>query len=78
MNQTTIHQLLIAAHPELIDKKDFERLFDLRLSTNLTLIRELFFSLYPEEEHSKSFNKLLQALPVLFKNRPLPLRELDL
>ena len=78
MNQTTIHQLLIAAHPELIDKKDFERLFDLRLSTNLTLIKELFFSLYPEEEHSKSFNKLLQALPVLFKDRPIPLRELDL
>ncbi|MGB5372129.1 MAG: alpha-amylase family glycosyl hydrolase [Flavobacteriaceae bacterium] len=78
MNQTAIHQLLLASHPDLIEEKDFDKLFDLRLSTNLTLIKDLFFSLYPEGEHSNSFKKLLQALPVLFKDRPLPLRQLDL
>ncbi|TFG78967.1 MAG: alpha amylase [Flavobacteriales bacterium] len=78
MNQTALHQLMISAHPDLIQDKDFDRLFELRLSGNLTLIKELFFSLYPEEDHTISFHKLLRSLPVLFKDRPFPLRELDI
>lgn len=78
MNQTALHQLMISAHPHLIQDKDFDRLFELRLSGNLSLIKELYFSLYPEEDHTISFHKLLRSLPALFKDRPLPLRELDI
>jgi amylosucrase len=78
MNQTSLHQYIVSAYPSLVRDKDFDRLFDLRLSANLTLIKDLFFKLYPEQSHRESFHKLLETLPNLFKKRPIPLREQDI
>ena len=72
MNQAALHRLLANRSNE----KDQNSLFDLRLSTNLTLIKELYFSLYPNEE--SSFEKLLDLLKNLFEKRPSHLKQQDL
>ena len=53
-------------------------MFELRLATNLTLIKDLFFSLYPEKHYTTTFEKLLKKLPELFKTRPENLRQQDI
>lgn len=73
MNQTSLHKLLSQKKG-----KNENELFDLRLATNLTLIQKLFFSLYPEEQHHKHFQKLLNLLPKLFVDRPEELKQQDL
>lgn len=78
MNQHTLHQLLGKSKPKHLDSETLERLFELRLATNSTLIKELYFSLYPEENHTEDFKKLVTLLPKLFKNRPDDLRKQDL
>jgi amylosucrase len=72
MNQAKLHRLLSQK-----GKNDQEQ-FDQRLATNLTLIQKQFFSLYPEEQHEKHFQKLLKLLPKLFLERPEALRKQDL
>lgn len=52
------------------EKADKLALFNLRLSTNLSLIQGAYFSLYPEAENAKSFQNLLAELPKLFRKRP--------
>ena len=47
------------------------------MATNLSLIQNLFFSLYPEEKHQLSFQKLLGLLFDLFKTRPSELKLQD-
>jgi len=77
MNQASLHKLL-AAKNFCGEKKELEFLFELRLATNLTLIKTLFFELYPEEKNTASFKKLLDTLPQLFQNRPESLKQQDL
>ncbi|WP_108245761.1 amylosucrase [Muricauda brasiliensis] len=72
MNQAKLHRLLSQKG------KDSQELFNQRLATNLTLIQKQFFSLYPEEQHEKHFQKLLKLLPKLFTERPQALRKQDL
>ena len=72
MNQASLHKLIAQK------EKDAEKLFELRLATNLTLIQKQFFSLYPEEHHEKDFQKLLRLLPKLFAERPDHLKKQDL
>lgn len=74
MNQAALHRLLALKSSD----KTPETLFDLRLSTNLSLIQNLFFSLYPEEKHGSSFNGLLRLLPELYHSRPKELKHQDL
>ncbi|WP_067034792.1 amylosucrase [Allomuricauda sp. CP2A] len=74
MNQAELHRLVSAQ----LKQKNPEALFDLRLATNLSLIQQLFFSLYPEEQHSEAFRKLLNQLPKLFASRPASLKKQDL
>lgn len=78
MNQLSLHQLL--AKDQLKKKKSTspKDLFELRLATNLTLIKNLFFSLYPEKEHADTFEKLVALLPKLFEERPEELKKIDL
>lgn len=74
MNQAALHKLLASG------KKDYshKELFEVRLATNLSLIQELFFSIYPEKEYSKTFKRLLTKLEYLFESRSDLLREQDL
>lgn len=58
-------------------KKDPDTLFELRLATNLTLIKDLFLSIYPDSKN-KPFEKLLATLPKLFAKRPQILKEQDI
>ena len=74
MNQAAIHRLISSG----LDKKDPEQLFDKRFTANLTLIKDLFFSLYKEDKHKKHFEKLLALLPQLFAKRPEELRLRDI
>ncbi|GMN09665.1 alpha-amylase family glycosyl hydrolase [Croceitalea sp. MTPC9] len=73
MNQAALHKLLSSKEKA----QNLDGLFELRLATNLTLIKDLFFSLYLEENHSKTFQKLLDQLPKLFKSRPENLKQQD-
>lgn len=73
MNQTQLHRLLVS---EEGTKNEIEQ-FNVRWHTNLTLIKELFFSLYPEEFHLSEFKKLVRLLRTLFSNRPDILKRQD-
>ncbi len=76
MNQAELHRLhTFKEYPE--ESSNLKRLFELRLATNLTLIKDLFFSLYPEEHNRASFEKLLTALPKLHESRPSSLKRQD-
>lgn len=74
MNQATLHKLISSKFEE----KNPKALFELRLATNLSLIQQLFFSVYPEEKHRGDFSKLLDLLPKLFALRPTELMHQDL
>ncbi len=76
MNQQHIHQLLAGATLGSPTKKDTQPLFEKRLAANLTLIQELFFSLYPEG--GAVFPELLALLGELFRKRPEALQLQDL
>ncbi|WP_228027847.1 alpha-amylase family protein [Costertonia aggregata] len=60
------------------ETKSPEDLFALRLATNLTLVKEGFFSLYQEERHKAYFTRLIDLLPRLFSDRPTELKFQDL
>jgi len=74
MNQAALHKLLSSKK----GVQNLDELFQLRLATNLTLIKDLFFSLYPEEDYTDAFHKLLKQLPKLFKTRPEILKNQDI
>jgi amylosucrase len=73
MNQAALHQLLSSKKENL----SLDALFEQRLATNLTLIKDLFFSLYPEEHYAKTFQKLLKQFPKLYNSRPEDLKQQD-
>src|SRR5210317_1751301 len=77
MNQTSLHRLLASNELDNPEKANLKELFDLRLSTNLSIIQNLFLSLYPEPILPNSF-PLLELLPELFKKRPVNLQIQDL
>ncbi len=74
MNQAEIHRLVASQ----LKKKDPHALFELRLATNLSLIQQLFFSLYDEKQHDPHFKRLLTLLSKLFNGRPDALKKQDL
>ncbi len=78
MNQTSLHRLLASNKLDNPEKANLKELFDLRLSTNLSIIQNLFLSLYPESTLQNSFPLLLELLPELFKKRPKNLKIQDL
>ncbi len=78
MNQAALHQFLSSEELYDLTKADREALFRKRLSTNLTLIQDLFFSLYPRDNHAKAFDQLMELLPKLFSSRPEVLKTTDL
>lgn len=73
MNQASLHKLISSKFEE----KNPKALFELRLATNLSLIQQLFFSVYPEEKYSGDFSRLLDLLPKLFALRPSELMAQD-
>ncbi|PRX56735.1 alpha-amylase family protein [Flagellimonas meridianipacifica] len=74
MNQAALHRLLSSKAEDISS----ESLFHLRMATNLSLIQNLFFSLYPEEKHEPFFEQLLTLLPKLYQTRPEELKLQDL
>lgn len=78
MNQAALHKFLSSEQLTDFKKADPDTLFRQRLSTNLTLIQDLFFSLYPQTVHEDAFHKLLELLPELFAARPEVLKTSDL
>ena len=78
MNQASLHQIIALENQDPAKANDLDKFFELRLSTSLSLIKNLFFSLYPEETHTLSFKRLLLQLPALFKERPTPLKLQDI
>lgn len=76
MNQYELHRLL--AGSRLGDRSGGTRkaLFEQRLAANLTLIQDLFFSLYPDQ--ADAFKRLLGKLPGWFKERTTDLQDQDL
>ncbi|NNE75975.1 MAG: alpha amylase, partial [Pricia sp.] len=77
MNQASLHQFIASEHKKIAGADDLDGLFRLRLSTNLTLIKDLFFALYPESDHAESFKKLLSLFPALYKKSPNDLKLQD-
>ncbi len=76
MNQATLHQLMTKRSKKHVDSS--HEAFELRLSTNISLISSLYFSLYPEKEKAPYFSKLLDKMEQLFFDRPAELKKLDL
>ncbi len=78
MNQAALHRLL-ATDVATTGSQNTEELFRLRLATNLSFIKTLFFSLYPESpENNVHFHNLLESLEELFGLRSEELKKLDL
>ena len=78
MNQAELHRYLASKNPKKKGSQQYKTLFDQRLSTNLSLIKSLFFSLYKEAEHKTNFHKLLNTLELLFNERPNELQKQDI
>ncbi len=78
MNQTSLNRLLASNKLDNPEKANLKELFDLRLSTNLAIIQNLFLSLYPESTLQNLFPVLLELLPELFKKRSKNLKIQDL
>ena len=78
MNQAGLHRYLSQDLISSTDKADKKNMFQQRFTANLTLIQDLFFSLYPESEYKKTFAKLMAKLPFLFDKRPEVLQNQDL
>ncbi len=72
MNQAVLHKLLASKQGD----KDVKSFFELRLATNLTLIKEAFFKIYPDAH--TAFRDLLQLLEALFSKRPGYLKTQDI
>ena len=78
MNQSSIHRLLGGTSLEKPKKENLLPLFEKRLGANLTLMQELFFSLYPNQTSGSAFEELLAVLKKLFERRPEDLKLQDL
>ena len=78
MNQTALHRKLASKDLKDLQKVSPQKLFDLRVATNLPLIKELFFALYSDPKHSHYFDELQELLPSLFQTRSDELKIHDL
>lgn len=78
MNQAALHRLLAKKKPIKNGAPLYNELFEQRLSTNVSFIKTLFFSLYQEPEHEAHFYQLLDNLEVLFTERPTELKKQDM
>lgn len=78
MNQAELHRFLVSKSALKKDQKNLQYFFELRLAANITLIKELFFKLYPKEIYGATFEKLLAKLPSFFQERPKELQVQDL
>ena len=78
MNQAALHRLL-TSNEAIAGEQNTQELFKLRLATNLSFIKTLFFSLYPDSPENKiHFHNLLDSLESLFGLRSDELKKLDL
>ena len=73
MNQSQLQDLL-ATHA---NAKGNNELFNLRLYSNASILKDLFFALYPETLHAETYKILLQKLRQLYHARPTHLKEQD-
>ncbi len=78
MNQAALHRLLALKSQKKKGATQYKALFDQRMSTNLSLLNTLFFSLYPEPKHEPYFHRLLDKLEMLFDERPTELKKQDI
>ena len=78
MNQNYLHKMIATSKGKPSEAINYDSFFDLRLATNITLIKNLYFSLYPKKNHTNDFEKLIALLPKLFKSRPIDLKKQDL
>ncbi|MCO5724433.1 amylosucrase [Robiginitalea marina] len=79
MNQAALHRLLAGETlGGTLPASAREALFAKRLAANATLLKDLFFSLYPESHHRETFIGLMQLLQERFRLRPVELQRLDL
>jgi len=78
MNQTALHRKLASKDLKDLKKLSPQKLFDLRVATNLPLIKELFYSLYRDPKHNHYFKELQKLLPALFQTRSDELKIHDL
>lgn len=78
MNQAELHRLMTVKGQKKKDATSLSSLFDQRLATNLSLIKNQFFSLYQETEHKAHFYTLLDTLERLFNDRPAELQKQDI
>jgi len=77
MNQAALHRLMLSKRLQK-EADTPEGLFRFRLSTNLSLISSLFFSLYPKKENEVVFLNLLDRMKKLFAERAAELKTIDL
>lgn len=77
MNQAKLHRLLTSKRSST-NTDSLEDKFQQRLSTNLSLISSLFFSLYEKEKNAVFFYRLLNTMEDLFHKRPKDLKNLDI
>ncbi|SNR57778.1 amylosucrase [Maribacter sedimenticola] len=78
MNQAELHRYLVSKEPKIDDAQQLKTYFDLRLATNLSLIKSLFFSLYNEKEYVDQFYVLIDQLETLYGQRSLALQQQDI
>jgi amylosucrase len=79
MNQAALHRLLAGDTPGgFLPASDGEALFEKRLAANATLLKDLFFSLYPEKQYRETFISLMTLLRERYQIRPPDLQRLDL
>ncbi|MDO1514895.1 alpha-amylase family glycosyl hydrolase [Maribacter confluentis] len=78
MNQAELHRYLVSKEPKIDDAQQLKTYFDLRLATNLSLIKSLFFSLYNEKEYVDQFYVLIEQLETLYGQRSLALQQQDI
>lgn len=78
MNQAALHRFLASKSPKKKGATNYTTLFEKRMSTNLSLIKTLFFSLYPEKHQEPYFYRLLESLELLFSERSAVLKKQDL
>ncbi|TVZ15924.1 alpha-amylase family protein [Maribacter sp. MAR_2009_72] len=78
MNQAELHRYLVSKEPKIDDAQQLKTYFDLRLATNLSLIKSLFFSLYNEKEYVDQFYVLIDQIETLYGQRSLALQQQDI
>lgn len=78
MNQAELHRLLASKSQKKKGGSPLKSLYEQRLSTNLSIIKTQFFSLYQNTEHNAYFFELLDQLEHLFNERPIELKKQDI